>query len=36
VPAVWLGGLVTLGVVSFTACRAPKLLRLDMTRIADY
>ena len=36
VPAVWLGGLVTLGVVGFTACRAPKLLRLNMTRIADY
>jgi MFS family permease len=33
VPAVWLGGMVTLGVVGITAWRAPRLLRLDLTRI---
>ncbi len=36
VPTVWLGGLVTLGVVGVTAWKAPKLRRLNMTRIEDY
>jgi MFS family permease len=35
VPAVWLGGLVTLGVVAATAVWAPKLRRLDLTDLSD-
>jgi len=31
--AVWGGGLVTLGVVAVTAAVAPKLLRLDLTKL---
>jgi MFS family permease len=31
--AVWAGGLVTLGVVAVTAAVAPRLLRLDLTRL---
>ena len=34
VPAVWLGGVVTLAVVGITAWTAPKLRRLDLTRVA--
>ena len=30
VPAVWVGGLITLAVVGLTAWRAPKLLGLNM------
>jgi MFS family permease len=33
VPAVWLGGVVTLAVVGFTAWRAPRLRRLDLGRM---
>ena len=32
--AVWGGGLVTLGIVAFTAWRAPRLRRLDLRRLA--
>ena len=34
-PAVWAGGLVTLGIVAFTAWRAPLLRRLDLVRLAQ-
>ncbi len=33
VPAVWIGGVITLGVVAATAMLAPKLLRLDLEQM---
>jgi MFS family permease len=33
VPAVWIGGAIALGVVAFTAWRAPKLRRLDLVEL---
>jgi hypothetical protein len=32
-PAVWIGGAITLGVVAFTAWRAPKLRRLNLIEL---
>jgi hypothetical protein len=32
--SVWIGGLLTLGVVAFTAVKVPKLLNLDLEKAA--
>ncbi len=34
VPAVWVGGVITLAVVAITAWRAPKLLRLNLSEFS--